>query len=240
MSVFRFKQFEVKQSDSAMKVGTDSVLLGCLAEQAGTSAILDIGTGTGLLCLMMTQRFPHAIIDAVEIDASAYEEAKLNAEQSPWNDRITIHHQSFQDFENAAAKKYDLIISNPPYYKASGNIKIADVSRSNARHDGELPFEALLKGCSSLLQNEGSCWFVLPIQEAEWLVAACSTCGLYLNQRISIFPKRSKEANRVVLALGKTQQPLIEKRITIYNEDGSYTQEYFELTQEFLLWEKGL
>jgi tRNA1Val (adenine37-N6)-methyltransferase len=223
-----------------MKVGTDSVLLGCLVKQAAVTAILDVGTGTGLLALMMAQRFSSAIIDAVEIDSEAFDEASYNIRESSWSGRMSIYHSSFQEYIKTCGKKYNLIISNPPYYRASGNIKIADVSRSNARHDGELPFEALLKGCSSLLQTEGSCWLVLPVQETEWLVAACSTFELYLNQRISIFPKRSKEANRVVLALGKTQQPLIEKRITIYNEDGSYTQEYFELTQEFLLWEKGL
>lgn len=239
MSVFRFRQFEVRQSQSAMKVGTDSVLLGCLAQQPGASAILDIGTGTGLLSLMMAQRFPQASVDAVEVDALAYEEAALNAGQSPWAHRIHVHHQTFQDFVAQTNTLYDLIISNPPYYKAAGNVKIEDRQRSNARHDGELSFEDLLKGCAALLSDKGSCWLILPKQESELLLALINGYGLHLHRGISISPKHSKEANRIILCLGKTQQQPTEQSLTIYNEEGSHTKDYFELTREFLLWEKG-
>jgi len=239
MSVFRFRQFEVRQSQSAMKVGTDSVLLGCLAQQPGASTILDIGTGTGLLSLMMAQHFPQASIDAVEVDSLAYEEASFNAGQSPWGGRIDVHYQTFQEFVAQTNTRYDLIISNPPYYKASDNVKIEDRQRSNARHDGALSFDDLLQGCAALLITEGTCWLILPRQESEMLLALTDQYGLYLHRRISISPRPSKEANRIILCLGKTLQQPIEESLTIYNEDGSPTKAYFGLTREFLLWEKG-
>lgn len=223
-----------------MKVGTDSVLLGCMAGQAGAAAILDIGSGTGLLALMMAQRFPSAHIDAVEIDPFAGEEAVFNVEQSEWSERIDVHRQSFQDFTRTISAQYDLIISNPPYYKTTDNVKITNIQRSNARHDGELAFEALLAGCSSLIKPSGSCWFILPRQESELVLALSGQYGFFLYHKIFIYSKASRDPNRVVICLGKTKQEIMESSVTIYNEDGSYTRDYFELTRAFLLWEKGL
>jgi tRNA1Val (adenine37-N6)-methyltransferase len=221
-----------------MKVGTDSVLLGCLVKQAAVTAILDVGTGTGLLALMMAQRFSSAIIDAVEIDSEAFDEASYNIRESSWSGRMSIYHSSFQEYIKTCGKKYNLIISNPPYYKGSDNIKIEDIQRSRARHDNELPFEALLKGCCELLVENGSCWFVLPKQEGESLISISQQFGLFLHHKISVQPKPSKEVNRLVLGFSNVPQTAIEQSITIYGEDGSHTLEYYELTKLFLLWEQ--
>jgi tRNA1Val (adenine37-N6)-methyltransferase len=238
MSVFRFKQFSVSQADAAMKVGTDSVLLGALVQQPGAISVLDIGTGTGLLALMMAQRFPGADIDAVEIDIPAYEEAELNIKKSRWSHRIHARRSSFLDYMNTCSRSYDLIISNPPYYRADHSFGIGDEQRSRARHDHELPFEALLEGSRKLVSDAGSCWFILPVQEAGELKRLSSAAGLFLFHEVSIRPKISKEVNRLVMGFCCTGQPLVSRELTIYEENGVYTEAYYGLTKDFYLWKE--
>jgi tRNA1Val (adenine37-N6)-methyltransferase len=239
MSVFQFKQFAVKQSDSAMKVGTDSVLLGSLLETPSPKSILDIGTGTGVLALMMAQRFPELMIDAVEIDKEAAFEARYNFQESQWRKNLNVFEESFQSFINRG-QTYDLIVSNPPYYHYEDNYKIETEQRSKARHTETLSFNDLVKGVSTLLTDEGCCWMVLPKAESEDLIAVAKTVGLFLNAQIHIAPKRSKPFNRVVFQLSKKEQPVHEQNFFIYEEDGKYTKEYFISTQPFLLWNKSV
>jgi tRNA1Val (adenine37-N6)-methyltransferase len=233
--IFKFKQFNVKQSASAMKVGTDSVLLGSLLEANNPQTILDIGTGTGLLTLMMAQRFAQSKIDAVEIDEQAFEEAMFNIDESKWSNRIQIHHQPLQEFV-LLKKKHDLIVSNPPYYKAESNYKITAAQRSKARQTETLSFDDLLNGMSHLLTDEGICWVVLPTQESELLIAKAQTVGLYLNSQILIHSKLSKAHNRIVFGLSKTKKKIQQSTFVIYEEDGKYTSQYTEATMPFLLW----
>lgn len=235
MSTFTFKQFTVKQSASAMKVGTDSVLLGSLLDANNPHTILDIGTGTGLLALMMAQRFAASTIDAIEIDEETFEEAYFNSAESKWNNRIHVHHQSLQDF-GLRHKKYDLIVSNPPYYKAESNYKIIQEQRSKARQTETLSFDELVKGVMYLLTDEGVCWMVLPTVESELFIAIAKEAGLHVNSRVLVYSKLSKPFNRVVFSLKKAPSAIHQHTMVVYEETGEYTQQYFEATQDFLLW----
>lgn len=237
MSVFQFKQFAVKQSDSAMKVGTDSVLLGSLLEADHPKQILDIGAGTGILALMMAQRFAMATVDAIEIDDAAANEAQYNVNISKWHQRIFVYKESFQKFTEQG-KKYDLVISNPPYYPAEDHFKIETQQRSTARQTQALSFDDLLSGVQNVLSDDGICWMVLPAQESELLIGKASDKGLHVCKQIFIHSKLSKPFNRVVFSLSKNAKPVEIKTFLIYEEDGTYTPQYKEVTLPFLLWDK--
>ncbi len=236
MSVFRFKQFEVVQQDSAMKVGTDSVLLGSLLKASNPQRILDIGTGTGLLALMMAQRFPEALIDAVEIEERAFAEARFNADQSSFANRVNVYHQSIQDFACAAQDFYDLIVSNPPYYEAENSFSIQVENRSHARHTVSLSFDALLESITKLLSEKGSCWMILPSMEAERVITKAEQSGLYCTHHVAVHPNPNKASNRTIFCLTKTRAEYIRETLIIKNEQGVYTESYREITLPFLLW----
>lgn len=236
MSVFRFKQFEVKQSDSAMKVGTDSVLLGSLLQAHYPQRILDIGTGTGLLALMMAQRFDEALIDAVEIEEMAFAEATQNAVQSIFSNRIKIVHQSLQEYSHSNRDTYDLIVSNPPYYEVENSFGIEAKSRSHARHTTTLSFDELLEAILKLLSEKGWCWMILPKQEAERVIEKGVALGLTCCHEIHIFPTPSKSFNRIIFCLTKGHSENIIHSFYIKDEHGQYSQSYKEVTLPFLLW----
>ena len=156
---FEFQQFTIDQSHAAMKVGTDSDLLGALA--AGGKHILDIGTGTGVLSLFMAQRFPAASIMAIDIDENAITDARKNFASSPFSDRITLKHTSLQNFaENYDSEPFDCIICNPPYYNNS--LEAPDKSRARARHTSSLTFKELINGAYQLLSDEGTFSVIIP------------------------------------------------------------------------------
>lgn len=161
---FKFKQFKVEQDKAAMKVGTDGVLLGAWANSNGAKKILDIGTGTGLIALMLAQRNPEAQIIAIDIDEQACEQAHENFKNSPWFDRLSVHHNSLSNFANTDKNKFDLIISNPPFFKNS--LKPSDHSRSKARHNDALPYSDLLR-YSSILNTEGGTLSIIVPHEIE-------------------------------------------------------------------------
>src|SRR4051812_36766372 len=147
-STFRFRQFTVHQDKCAMKVGTDAVLLGSWIHPGLSRHILDIGTGTGLLALMLAQK-SFAGIDAIDIDQGAFMQATENVRMSPWFSRIYIYHHSFQDFIHSTPRKYDLIVTNPPYFHHASKPSIE--SRVNARHDNQLTFVELITGVRKVL-----------------------------------------------------------------------------------------
>jgi tRNA1Val (adenine37-N6)-methyltransferase len=230
---FQFKQFALLQDKAAMKLGTDSVLLGCFTNVEGAERILDIGTGTGILALMMAQK-SNAQIDAVEIDQEAFKQAEQNAKESPWHDRIRIHHSAIQNF--SSTNKYDLIISNPPYYRNAKNMGIEDEKRALARHDKDLSFEDLCKEAYRLMKNKGMFWLILPHQEGLKFIQIAKQHNLQLHYKINIKPKPEKEINRLILAFGISTKIYIESTFTIYQSDGIATDEYVELTKDFYLW----
>lgn len=233
--MFRFKQFQIRQEKSAMKVGTDSVLLGCFCELESAGSVLDIGCGTGLLALMAAQK-SEATIDAVEIDDAAAEEARQNINSSIWAERISVYHQRIQDYASQVSKQYDVIISNPPYYKTGNNLSIADIQRSKARHDQDLPFADFVGVMIRLLKAHGHCWVILPVAEGKWFEQAATDNGLFLQTSIHIHGKMSKPANRVVMCFGKQYAPLKSKQFVVYHDNGEPTANYIELTKPFYLW----
>lgn len=166
MSVFKFKQFDLEQSRSAQKLGTDAVLLGawCCKDQKPYS-ILDVGTGTGVIALMLAQRFSRAEIEGIELYDNAYEEATANFENSPWNDRLFCYHASFQEFysqDEEDLDKYDLIVSNPPFFDHKSLGEEVRQDRSVARFDAALPFDELIYGAYKLLHREGTFACIIP------------------------------------------------------------------------------
>lgn len=232
MSEFTFKQFTILQKNSAMKVGTDSVLLGCMAEVENVRYILDIGTGTGILALMCAQK-SNAIIDAVEIDAHAAAEASDNFSNSKWHNRLTLHQQPIQLFTQTCNKLYDVIICNPPYYIKEKNYTIIDQQRSKARHDGDLPFNQLATNAHKLLHSNGSLWLIFPVNEADIFANTAMEVGLFLRQEITIFPKKNKPANRIIQQWRKQDCSTLKKEFVIYEPDGLPTFAYKNIAQHF-------
>jgi tRNA1Val (adenine37-N6)-methyltransferase len=216
-----------------MKVGTDSVLLGAYAKHQNPAHILDIGTGTGLLALMMAQKYPHAQITGVEIDLLAAQQAKQNCSMSKFSKQINIYHQDILLFEPTNA--FDLIISNPPYFINKSNKSISDEQRSQARHDKALPFENLIDFTIKNLSDDGLFWLILPTNESQ-VFLKLSEGKLFLKTQINIFPKATKAANRVIMALAKKPTEVLKENFIIYHNNNNPTQAYIDITQAFYLW----
>lgn len=231
--IFKFKQFAVKQQDSAMKIGTDSVLLGCYCKVQNAKHILDIGTGTGLLTMMLAQK-SEALIDAVETDEAAATEAGFNFLQSPWANRITLHNLRIQEF--TTQQTYDVIICNPPYYRHKANMGIADEQRSIARHDKDLPFADLLHCIQQNMKDTGKAWLILPNKEAGELQEQAVANGLHLQHIIYIHSVEHKKPNRHILVLGKTSATLTQQHMAVYDAKGNPTTEYRQITNDYYLW----
>lgn len=231
MSEFVFRHFTVKQERSAMKIGTDSVLLGCICEVKDVDSLLDIGTGTGILALMLAQRC-NGNIDAVETDELAAQEAEQNFRNSEWSKRLNLYHTSIQQYAAKANKQYGLIISNPPYYKAAAHSKIEDEQRSKARHDLGLPFEELISSVLRLLMPGGSFWLILPVHEAA-IFNDVAKDKLHLVKQVNLIPKPGKPANRLVMQFAREQRKLQEEDLIIYDQDNMPSLAYKRLARDF-------
>jgi tRNA1Val (adenine37-N6)-methyltransferase len=229
---FDFKQFTIRQDHCAMKVGTDGVLLGAWTEIKGTSSALDIGTGTGLIAIMLAQR-SSASIEAVEIENGAYHQALENVAACSWHDRIHVCHSSFQDYCCISNKQFDLIVSNPPFFKDS--LKAPQKDRSLARHNDMLPFASLARGVASLLLPEGRFAVILPYEESLLFTTEASFWNLYCVRKTVVTSKPEKKPNRVLMEFGRYRVDLRETSLLIHVEDGKYSEAYKELTGDFYL-----
>ena len=234
-----FNKFTVHQCNAAMKVGTDGALLGSLAE--GGKRILDIGTGTGLLSLMMAQRCPEAEITAIDIDENAIIDAKRNFAESPFAERIQLIHTPFNDFvdnnlkANADFKPFDCIICNPPYFDES--LESKDESRTRARHTSSLPFRELVGGAYELLADEGVFSVCIPPEVLSKFTAECIIKGFCLKYSYAVKSvPRKLEPKRYVLVYkkGKIVEPQ-EFTYCLQNADGSRSDWYSELMKDFYL-----
>jgi len=231
---FKFKEFTVIQDKCAMKVGTDGVLLGAWVNiDPRVESILDVGTGSGLIALQMAQRSDAELIDALEIETNAFEQAVENFENSDWSDRLFCYHASLQEFGEEIDEKYDLIISNPPYFNDS--FKVLTEDRAIARHTGSLNFHELLSACAKLLAEKGSCAFIIPFKEEENFVQIAKNNGLYPS-RITRVRGNSKSAlKRSLLQLcSKGKSPVINE-LTIELERHVYTATYVDIVKDFYL-----
>lgn len=230
---FQFKQFKIIQEKSAMKVGTDGALLGAWANVAGVQTILDIGTGTGLIALMLAQRSLANVV-GIEIEKNAAEEASENVRNSQWNDRVSIDNISYQEFAKKTNKKFDLLVSNPPFFVNS--FKNETESLTMARHNDLLPFNDLISGAVELLSETGRLSVILPNLQATNLIDLAESEGLFLNRITKVKPKPSKSANRFLIEFSKIRTVVEENKLIIYAEDSSdYTEMYKEITHDFYL-----
>lgn len=229
---FTFKQFEIKQEKAAMKVGTDGVLLGAWANVAGTKAILDVGAGTGLVALMLAQR-SEAIVDAVEIEPVAFCEANQNVVASPWADRVTVFHSSFQEFVEEMPDQYDLIVSNPPYF--ANSLTSPDKNRTVARHDRHLSFSELIDGAKKKLSPEGRLCVIIPFDAYDEFRETARLSDFYLTKVVKVIPREGKPANRVLLEFSKKPNDRQVSELYIRDGEGNYTEAYRALTKDYYL-----
>jgi tRNA1Val (adenine37-N6)-methyltransferase len=232
---FQFKKFRVIQERSAMKVGIDGVLLGAWVDTSGAGQILDIGTGTGLIALMMAQKSVSALIDAIEIDPNAFEEAVLNASQSPWRDRIQVACCSFQEFVERTDRKYDLVASNPPFFAKDG-LKAPAQNRAQARHSDSLPLELLVSGATNLLTENGRIALILTVESLSKIKLLAISNHLHLSRLCRIKPNPSKTDFRILVELTRNECTTIEEQLMVeFEKHHDYTPEYKELTKDFYL-----
>ncbi|WP_194851824.1 tRNA1(Val) (adenine(37)-N6)-methyltransferase [Nonlabens antarcticus] len=238
MSTFKFKQFEVAQGQCAQKIGTDAVLLGAWANPLEKPyTILDVGTGTGVIALMMAQRYSRAQIDALEIDDTAFEQATTNFENSPYGDRLSCFHASFQEFYEEVEERFDLIISNPPFFdgKLERDDQIIDEKRQQARFDDALPFEELIYGVYKLLETEGTFACIIPSdREAEFLKIT-THFQLFATRKTYVRGTKDAAVKRVLMEFRFRESELITTYLTIENSRHNYTDDYTNLTQDFYL-----
>jgi tRNA1Val (adenine37-N6)-methyltransferase len=228
---FTFKQFTVSQGESAFKVGTDGVLLGACADVAGSGKILDIGTGTGLIALMLAQRC-NALITAIEPDHESFTECCENINKSPWKDRVTAIESTLQDFRSDV--KYDLIVTNPPYF--SGSLVSQDLRKSSARHDISLSSSDILRSLNELLSEDGHLQLILPYAEGNIFIAEAAEHGYYCQDILKIRPLLTSEIRRLILRFGRMRVRPVEKFLTIeYGRRHEFTDEYKRLTGDFYL-----
>lgn len=232
-NIFRFKQFSVDQTGCAMKVNTDGVLLAALIKAKDPENILEIGTGTGVIALMIAQKYSSAHIDAVEIDESAASAAEMNFENSAFADRLRLIRSSFQEHFKESRKKYDLVISNPRYFINS--LKPGTAAKGLARHTDADFFEKLLEGTSAHLNDGGSLWLILPPGTAELITGLLDKAALLAVQRqISIHSFPGEEPYRYILAIGSgNQEPDIHKFV-IYERRNVYSDEYRAALKDYL------
>lgn len=231
---FKFKQFSVNQNRCAMKIGTDSVLLGAWASiEKQPFSILDIGSGTGVLALMLAQRSSAEVIDALEIDASAFEQCVENFENSPWADRLFCYHASLKEFVTEIDDKYNLIVSNPPFY--SEDYKTENTQRDLARFSEALPFNHLLESASKLLSQDGLFSVIIPFKEEEPFKALASKVTLFPSRILHVKGSSTSETKRSLLEFSfhKTKTDITE--LTIETARHQYTTDYINLTKDFYL-----
>lgn len=232
---FEFKQFKVFHDKCGMKVSTDACILGAYAKKEGARRVLDIGAGSGLLSLMAAQNHPEAQVEAVELDAHAFEQMAENFERSPWANRLRARHVRIQDFEGPEGRPFDLIVSNPPFYPDHN--KAADQKRSQAFHTDALSFEDLAKSASRLLSDDGQFFVLLPKRQSEEFRFVANLQDLYVQKSLQVVSKAGGGAIREIKVYGKRQVPgWPAEELTVYQAPGEYTEGFVELLQPFYLY----
>ena len=233
--MFQFKQFSIQQNRCAMKVGTDSVLLGAWCPiDNNPFSVLDIGAGTGILSLMIAQRTNAEQIDAIEIDEDAYEQCVENFENSPWGDRLFCFHAGLDEFIAEPEDEYDLIISNPPFY--AEDYKTENSQRDLARFQDAMPFEDLVEAANLLLSENGIFAVIIPYKEEESFIDLCAEVELYPVKVTRVKGTPTTEIKRSLLAFKRYELPVLEAdELIIEINRHEYTDDYINLTRDFYL-----
>lgn len=229
---FQFKEFTIQQDKTAMKVGTDGVLLGAWAHLKPTYfSVLDIGAGTGLIALMLAQKSNAEVVDAIELNDEAYEQTVENFEQSNWGDRLFCYHASLQEFVEEIDDEYDFIISNPPFYTST--YKNLSEERAMARHTESLTYNELLEGTSKLLSDIGSCAFIIPFSEEENFIKIAKGYKLFPNRITRVKGTENAAIKRSLLQFSFSELEIETSELIIEIERHIYTQDYIDLVQDY-------
>lgn len=228
---FQFQKFRVEQEKSAMKISTDAILLGALADFDAPNWILDIGTGTGVIALMLAQRFENARITGIELDENASQEAKSNFEKSDFSERLSLSHGSIQNFKTEV--QFDMIVSNPPYFP--DHLKSRDQKRNQALHTDKLSFEELIISVDRLLGPNGVFWCILPPRQMEELSVKLDKIGFYGISEIAVRDNPEKQIHRVIKSFSKVISSFSRTEHSLKNSSGEYTDFYKSLISGFLL-----
>lgn len=231
MKPFTFKQFEIQQSGDVFRVGTDGVLLGALANVGCASSVLEVGTGTGLISLMLAQRNSQAEFLGLDINEKAAVLTKLNFENSPFQSRLKNRHQDFKNFETS--KKYDLIVSNPPYFEESGSEK-----DKIARQTVALNFRQLIGKSAVLLTEKGLFSVIIPAEAGEAFIQIASEKKLFLNRQVNIKGIENSNIKRLILEFSPVEKVIEESEFVIEKSPRTYSDQYLELTKEFHVFKK--
>jgi tRNA1Val (adenine37-N6)-methyltransferase len=228
---FQFKQFSIDDDQCAMKIGTDGVLLGAWVNVEGSKKILDIGTGSGLIALMLAQRtIADAKIDAVEIGDGEFFQAKGNILKSPWPEKIMIHHTAIQNFRSD--RKYDLVVSNPPFF--SNSLPPPSDQRKAARHTPSLSHEDLLVSAMQLIKDEGRFAVILPVKEGNRFIALAQFKGFYCIRQLAFFAREEKPQERWLFEFSRTAQPVKTEKLTLFSQQG-WSEHYKKLVFDFYI-----
>lgn len=229
MKPFHFKHFSVQQTHSALKVGTDAMILGAFVSGENHTHILDIGTGCGVLALMMAQKFQNATIVGIDTDATSLIDCKHNFENSNWNNRLSAIHKDIFDY--SCEQQFDLIVCNPPFYETT--LKNQDERIANAKHGSKVFITDLLKKVVELLTENGLFWMIYSIENATELAKVSMESGLFFQQEIILLGKPNSP-KRMIYCFSKEEiKPIIKNSLTIRTNDNSYTEEYKLITKDY-------
>lgn len=238
--MFHFKQFSVSHHRSAMKIGVDGVLIGCWASVTGANRILDVGTGCGVIALMMAQRCPGAEVVGIDIDIPSVEEALENAKASPWRERVQIRRESFDSnfIDNYdRTKRFDLVVSNPPYFNSG--VSVATTAREKARHQGVLSPGSILILSREILNEGGSVAMVIPFDESELIEKEAAELGYTLTRKCVVRGHEKAPWKRTLLQWQfgneRLENTAICKYLTLETSPGIPTEGYRELCKDFYL-----
>lgn len=225
---FLFKKFSVAHDQCAMKVGTDGVLLAAWTTASGLR-LLDIGTGCGLIALILAQRNNQAVIDAVEIDESSVIQAQDNFNNSPWAERLKGIYYDINNYKPGF--HYDLIVSNPPYFIDS--TPSPHIKKHQVRHNSLLSMNQLIRQVNKLLSDDGKFSVILPVIEGELLIKEAKLSGLFAERIASFIPRRGKPTERLLITFSRTAGDVIKEEILHYNDENEWSEKYKDLTKEF-------
>lgn len=228
---FKFQQFTVYHDLCAMKVGTDGVLLGAWVDVSNVKTALDIGTGTGLISLMMAQRNSSLSINAIDIDTGAILQAKININQSPFANNTHIQETALQHLDTET--KYDVIVSNPPFFNDS--LKSTDKQRNLARHTDSLSAEDLIHHASMLLNDSGKLSLIYPYEYKETLINLASEYKMSISRVTSVLPTPNAAPKRILIELSKQKSKLTETELILEVDRHVYSTEFQELVKDFYL-----
>ena len=214
-----------------MKIGTDGILIGAWVNVSNKFKALDIGSGTGIISIMLCQRNLNLELDSVELSPSAIKDAKINIENCDWSDRIKLFHQDLKDFHPDS--NYDLIVSNPPYFKKS--LQPSNLERSKARHQNDLKLEDILKFSKQNLTKDGSLNIILPFEQKKEAIEFAKKHGLNAIRECAVYPKPNKAPHRILIEFSRSENKQLIKESLVIEEAGrhNYSEDYKKLTREF-------